>query len=381
MRVVRLILRNTSLVLGAAIVCVAEPLHAQSSGGVRGNVKASTGFAISGAQLRVHSSAPTVETDERGYFALSRVTAGHQWLHARRIGFRPDSQLVTIEDGKTADASFVLQRVAIDLAPVTVMGRRDLSGPMAGFYQRQATQSGHFFSHAEIARRAPHRLTDLLRGVPGVRVDVRNGTSSVRVRGSRCAPQVRLDGQSLSSVEVDLDSFDPMSFDGIEVYSGGSTVPTEFATNRDVSGSCGTIVLWTRRGEPRDTQRKKGALSPAMQIAKMLDELRVYTAADVDIAAHQDSARVVHPLYPDALFESQTSGRVLTEFVVSEAGIIVMDTFSAITTTHPDFIEPVREALRQQRFTPAQRHGKSVQQVVQQLFEFIPDSTARRKRL
>ena len=371
--------RRLAFALSVAVVCVAGSVHAQNSGGVRGSVRASSGFAISGAQLRGRLATQTAESDERGSFTL-RGPAGPLWLHARRIGFRPDSQLVTIEIGKTVDANFVLQRVAVDLAPVTVMGRRDLTGPMAGFYQRQATQSGHFFSRADIERRAPHRLTDLLRGIPGIRIDTRNSTNSVRVRGSRCAPQIRLDGQSLSSVELDLDALDPMSFDGIEVYSGGSTVPVEFAANRDVSGSCGTIVLWTRRGEPRGDLHKKGALSPAMQIAKMLDELRVYTAADVDVAAHQDSARVVHPLYPDALFESQTSGRVLTEFVVSEAGLIVMDTFSAITTTHPDFIEPVREALHQQRFTPAQRNGKPVQQVVQQLFEFIPDSSAHRKR-
>ena len=380
MRAALLISRRRVFALSAAIACVAGSVRAQNLGGVRGTARTNTGFAITGAQMRTRAINPNAETDERGAFALSRVPTGAQWIYARRIGFRPDSQLITIESGKTAEVRFVLERVAVDLAPVTVMGRRDVSGPMAGFYQRQASQSGHFFSHADIERRAPHKLTDLLRAIPGFRIETRNSASNVRVRGSRCAPQVRLDGQSLSAVEIDLDAFDPMSFDGIEVYSGASTVPVEFASNRDVSGSCGTIVLWSRRGEPRDPTRKKGALSPAMQIAKMLDELRVYTVTEVDVAAHIDSSRVVHPLYPDALFESQTSGRVLAEFVVSDAGIIVMDTFSAITTTHPDFIGPVREALRYQRFKPAQRNGKAVQQIVQQLFEFVPDSTARRRK-
>jgi hypothetical protein len=43
-------------------------------------------------------------------------------------------------------------------------------------------------------------------------------------------------------------------------------------------------------------------------------------------------------------------------------------------------VEPVRRALRDQRFTPAVRRGTVVQQVLQLPFEFVPDSTARRRR-
>jgi hypothetical protein len=40
----------------------------------------------------------------------------------------------------------------------------------------------------------------------------------------------------------------------------------------------------------------------------------------------------------------------------------------------------VRRAVREQRFAPAVRKGRIVQQVMQLPFEFVPDSTARRRK-
>jgi hypothetical protein len=89
---------------------------------------------------------------------------------------------------------------------------------------------------------------------------------------------------------------------------------------------------------------------------------------------------VVTPLYPDSLFEAAVGGRVVAEVVVNTSGAPIMETFSAVTATHRSFVEPVRRALRDQRFTPAVRRGTVVQQVLQLPFEFVPDSTARRRR-
>jgi hypothetical protein len=43
-------------------------------------------------------------------------------------------------------------------------------------------------------------------------------------------------------------------------------------------------------------------------------------------------------------------------------------------------VEPVRRAVREQRFVPAVRKGRVVQQVMQLPFTFVPDSTASRRR-
>jgi len=350
----------------------------QNSSVVRVVVRSNAGMALGGAQVR--SDASVVESDDAGVGLLLRVPPGGQWLRIRRIGYRPESLFVQTIAGKSLDTAVTLARVAVDLSPITVVGRRDIRGPMAGFYQRQASGSGRFITRADIEQRNPTNLTDLLRSVPGFRVETRGFRNTVRVRGSRCAPLVWLDGQGLFAAEFDLDSFDPRTFDGIEIYSGSASVPVEFQGNQSQSSGCGTIVLWSRRGEVREPKLKKDAQTPASLIAQWIDEGKAFSSADVDRTAVMDSATMVRPFYPDSLFDARAEGRVLTEFVVGTNGLMIVESFSAITATHRSLVEPTRAALREQRFIPAVRKGKVVQQVMQQPFAFVPDSTARRRR-
>ena len=347
---------------------------------LRLRVRSGDGVPISGAEVRV---APSVaaESDQGGVASFARVSPGDAWLRIRRIGYRPDSLHVTISAGQVLDTSIVLHRVAVDLAPVTIVGRRDVQGPLAGFYQRMAGGSGRYFNRADIARRAPLRMTELLREVPGVRLEsTRSFQNNVRIRGSRCGPAVWLDGQVLSGGEVDLDSFDLQSFDGIEIYSGAATIPVEFQRNMRAYSNCGAILLWSRRGEPRTRSTQGDGPSPAARIAQLLDSLKIYTAADVDAVARMDSSELVRPIYPDSLYDARTPGLVLAEFVVGADGDVVIETFNAVTTTHRYFVDAVQRALQEQRFIPAVRQGRKVQQIVQQPFRFDPDSTVRRRR-
>ena len=113
---------------------------------------------------------------------------------------------------------------------------------------------------------------------------------------------------------------------------------------------------------------------------KQVEEKSVFTASEVDVAARPDEAYVVHPLYPDSLYDRGIPGRVLAEFIVNASGDVVMETFSIVTATSEAFGESVRRAIRAQRYTPALRNGKPVQQVVQQPFDFVADSAKVRKR-
>ena len=157
-------------------------------------------------------------------------------------------------------------------------------------------------------------------------------------------------------------------------------MPAEFQGNRSVSSACGTIVLWSRQGEPRPRKRKKGEPSPASQIAAMVEQLTVFTAQQVDRPAQVDSSNIIRPVYPDSMYSASASGQVLAEFVVSASGEVNIDTFNVVMATHASFINPVRFALKDQRFFPAIRQGKAVQQVVQLPFRFLPDSTVPRRR-
>lgn len=369
------------------MILLSSALDAQSAavtGALKGSVRNATGVPIGGAQLRLQFPAGIApayaESDDNGTFTLVKVPAGSAWLVARRIGFRPDSVRVSIGGDATVDAALQLERIAVELETVRVVGRRDLTGYLAGFYRRMGYGNGRFFTASDLERRNSTRLTDVLRMVPGLRIETRGFTNSVRMRGSRCAPLVWLDNQPLYAGEVDLDAFDARSFDGMEVYSGASTVPVEFQGNQRMSSACGTIVLWSKRGELREKKRKKDEPTPATRIARMLESQSAFVSSEVDATARPDSGLLIRPVYPDSLFDAQIPGRVMAEFVVTAAGEADMDTFSAVTTTHRQLVEPVRRAVREQRFVPAVKRGRIVPQVLQVPFEFVPDSTARRKR-
>ena len=164
-----------------------------------------------------------------------------------------------------------IHRLAFQLQPVLVVGHRNLTGRMAGFYQRKDRGMGHYVTRDEIERRNPPNLTDMFRMIPGARVDSRGGRNQIRFRGSQCAPLTWLDGTPLFAGEFDLDAISPRSVEGMEIYSGPSSVPTEFLGTRAISSSCGTILLWSRQGELRPKKRK--GPSPASQIAMMVDEI------------------------------------------------------------------------------------------------------------
>lgn len=382
------VLRSNRRLLAASAVFALTPcanLAAQVAtpvltGIVKGAVVSETRIPLVGAQIRFGNSGDVAESDEAGQFTATRVNPGAMWLRIRRIGYRPESLLVTVVAGQSIEPTVVMRQIAQSIAAVKVIGRRDITGPMAGFYKRVQTGSGRFFTQADIARRQPSSMTDLLRSVPGIRIETRGFDNRVRIRGSRCSPLVWLDGQGLFAGEFDLDSVDPNTFEGIEVYSGPASVPVEFQGNQRVSSGCGTIILWSRRGELRARKLKKGEPTPAAVIAELLEQAQIFTVADVDTAARVDSTKLVRPFYPDSLFYSQMAGELIAEFVVGINGEAMMETFNSITTTHRSLVEPVRRAVREQRFVPAVRNGRVVQQVMQLPFTFVPDSTARRRR-
>ncbi len=356
--------------------------QAGGRGLVRGTVVNAAGVPVEGAYVAVSGTAFVTETNEAGEFLFPAIEPGPHVLRVRRLGFRPDSLGVTTVEGRNAGVVLTLQPVAVQLAAMEVRGRHELAGPIGGFYRRRATGGGRYFTSADIEKRNPMRMTDLLRGVPGLSVQNRSPQGNVRIRGSRCAPVIFFDGQALSSVEFDLDSVDPRTFEGIEVYSGGSSVPVEFQRTFRVSSSCGTIMLWSKRGQVRASKPKSQSLTPSALIARMLEQRTVLTAADVDSVARVDSTQLVLPVYPTSLYETAIAGRVLAEFVVAADGTVDMQTFSAVTASNRAFVESVRSALDQQRFRAAYRGGKPVYQVMQLPFDFLPDSSIvqRKKR-
>jgi hypothetical protein len=131
---------------------------------------------------------------------------------------------------------------------------------------------GLFITREEIERRGARRISDLLYGLPDVRVvrrselesTVRFGTELSRVNVGplsqgddgapqvvadvplRCAPLLYVDGMKFGRADEVLDQVGPAEIEGIEVYRRSSEVPPEFG---GIYARCGVILVWTRRWE------------------------------------------------------------------------------------------------------------------------------------
>jgi hypothetical protein len=379
----RALCRGTAILAVALIATVIGPprnVRAQdrSPGAVTVTVRDSVGLAVVGAELFVDGQNIHGVTDERGMARFVAAVMGPTTLRVRRLGFQPATVEVTVDPRVPAAANVTLVRVAQRLSPVVVRGMaHDMTGRLAGFYQRREQGLGHFITRERLDRENPSQLTDMFRRLPGVQiVNTRTIRNAVRFRGQRCWPLVWLDGAPLPAGEFDIDVLAASSLEGIEVYEGPATVPPQFMSARGL-GSCGVIVVWSREVERREKKRKK-QMTPA-EIAEMVASLSVFTAEQVDSPAHPDSSAQVQPMYPDSLFDARQGGEVHAEFVVDTTGQVLLDTFNVITTTHPYFSTAVRNAMRDAVYTPAILKGKRVKQVVQQPFKFVIDSTVMRR--
>jgi TonB family protein len=370
------------LTLGALALAPASLLAQGSTprGTVSGTVRDSTGAGITGAEITVAGTALRVYTNDQGAFRLTNVPEGSITLGVRRLGFLPATMSMLIVPTEPAIVSVVVAPLAQSLRAVVVRGDRRFAdyGKLAGFYQRRSRSSGgHFITRDQIDQRNPHQLTDLFRNVPGARIYSSTFHNVVRFRGMRCAPLVWLDGFPATAAEFDLDTLDPYIVEGVEVYPGVATVPPEFRWVRG-GGSCGAIVIWTGFDERRRKQRD-AASSPA-ELTKQLDERLLFTADQVDVAARTDSSSAVRPAYPDSLYRHNMTGQVLVEFVVDTTGLVMLGSISAISSTHPQFTDAVRRALRGARFHPAIISGRKVRQLVQLPVKFELPAQASQKQ-
>ena len=369
-----------------AIACIAgasaqgEIAGAQdrpATGSINGKVLDRSGRAVAGAELTIPGSTLRVETDDTGEFRLKNVPAGDLQIRVRRLGFKPDTSMINVLAGQTVPLMIALHPLPVVLAPVTILGKH-YSGRLASFYQRRDRGLGHYYTREEIEKRNPANTTDLLRTVPGIRLQPLGfGRQTLRFRGSRCPPLVWIDGSPLGAGEFDIDNVPSRSIEAMEIYTGIAALPSEFTAGPTTTTSCGTIVIWSRQGEPRGRKRPKGE-SAAAEIQRLVESLQIFTAEQVDQPARADSARRVVPIYPHDLYRTATPGEVLVEFVVEADGSADMESYNVVWATHPAFGESVRRAVRESAWIPGVKQGRTVRQVLQQPYKFVPDSSVRR---
>ena len=194
----------------------------------------------------------TVSTE--GSFDIGLVPVGPHKLTFRSPTLAIRHIMVDIQNGQSH-----LLVAALKLAPVVVVVQKPaaVDPRLADFRRRRTSGGGVFIDRAEIERRNPRTLTDLMRGVQGVQVRTRGGaTRYVSTHFRRISQGAVSDDDGTCEMMIYLDG-QPYSLDGgdaeirvrvdalaaIEVYVSAASVPREYA---GANAACGVILLWTR---------------------------------------------------------------------------------------------------------------------------------------
>jgi hypothetical protein len=217
-----------------------------------GRVLDNTGTGVPGAEIttaksdRIH-----VVSGDSGEFRIAGIPSGTIVFNVRRIGYEPATFTALLKPGRTHRANFSLSAGAQVLPKVSVADTAVQTHWLDVFNNRKSGARGTFITRNEIVKRGAHTATDIVRNVPGVRVDMAGRTGiqarvvMTRGNGARsCIPNLFVHGMPYSG---NLDDFNADDVEAVEVYTGISEIPPELDKNG--KGICGAIVVWTR--DPR----------------------------------------------------------------------------------------------------------------------------------
>lgn len=252
-----LTLRSMSVApLAVASAAGATPQQQRGSARVSGRVTNNVGAPVANARVGLMGHSAATVTRANGEFVLDSLPAGTQSLIVRQIGYAPTEVAVELSARAPQRVTVKMGAYVPELTPVEVVSRRDEGLERVGFSTRKRLgASGYFMTPEQIEARKATYFTDLLNGVPSLRVQGslgRTRITSTRGAGSGCV-NVFVDGSRWQQMDSgDLDAFlQPGETSAIEVYSGGS-IPVEFTTGGQ---DCSVVVIWTKTRVLRTNKR------------------------------------------------------------------------------------------------------------------------------
>ena len=226
-------LARPGLGLISLLAALCLPLHAQRLGSISGTVfsaakvegnPSAKGPAIEGARISLVGTAFAVISNRRGEVSFNGLTPGKYIIQASAIGYSTLSSPIEVKALETLEVEFEAEAQSVRLPDIEVAETPNLP---ADFLRRSQSGRGRYFNRAEIERRNPPTVADLLRTVPGMRIACRGPVCSAGLmRAPRnCPPSFWIDGIPADPVVAWLQP--PRDLDGVEVYSGPSETPPE----------------------------------------------------------------------------------------------------------------------------------------------------------
>lgn len=235
-----------------AALALASPLSAQViAGRVLDDISDQPVGEVTVAALAGDSAVAQARTGADGSYRMQLPAAGTYVLRAQRLGYGSMTTApVQVAAGATVQVDIRVAAEEVVLSAVEGTGRVERRSPRletSGFYERQKEGFGRFLTAEEIEKRNALEVTDLFRGIPGVRLipsGVRDWQIIMSRGGSNCEPRIFVDNLAMTTADLE-DAVQPEHIAGIEVYRGSSEIPARWGGSR---ASCGVIVIWTKVG-------------------------------------------------------------------------------------------------------------------------------------
>lgn len=236
----------------------------QEVGVVAGRVTdAQSKDGVAAVMVSVEGTSRGALTDADGHYQVTRVPTGEREVRAQRLGYRTETQRVTVATNATATLDFTLATSPTQLAEIVVTATGE----------QRRVELGHVVGRINadsLVREAPvSTMSELLTArVPGLQVLQTQGTVGGQVKlqirgansiGLRNEPVVVIDGVRYTSeqrralfggtADVEqsspLNDLNPNDVESIEVVKGPSA-----ATLYGTDAANGVIVIMTKHGKP-----------------------------------------------------------------------------------------------------------------------------------
>ncbi|HTK53142.1 MAG TPA: TonB-dependent receptor [Gemmatimonadaceae bacterium] len=170
------------LVLALCLTAAAQARSQDTgpTGSVAGRVTSAQGAPLAGVQVTVAGTALGAVTHDSGQYVITRVPVGTQTIRARLIGFRPQTQSVSVTSGSRTTQNFSMVEDPLSLASVVV------TGTATPRVNQEASVAISTLTPELIAQAAPRSTTEMLRYVPGfTRVESSGGevNENITMRG------------------------------------------------------------------------------------------------------------------------------------------------------------------------------------------------------
>lgn len=215
---------------------------------ITGKVLNANGNPVVGARVDVVGTPGATLTRSSGEFSLTGLPSGTQSLVVRQLGYEPVEQSVELSARAPARVVVIMTKPAQVLNPVVITAEAEAGLDRVGFNTRRKSSGGTFITADDLMKRAPNTLTDVFRGVAGLRVTPSGNDYIIESSRSPMGGCVTyyVDGAPWEAMfPGDVDRlYPPQEISGIEVYQSGTNVPAQF--QQAGKSACAAVVIWSK---------------------------------------------------------------------------------------------------------------------------------------